>query len=158
MPGVSVEMEDLLYLGIIEIIDIVTQLPGRGVFHAIGSLSTFHENIVAMTYGNQSWSKLGNSKHISEGLFWTHFLKKMIMGSCVNLCGIMLPYGSINMVNIGSGNRLSLNGTKSLTKAILTYYQRCYVAFAGDNNSQFYNYPVTCSEITFLKLFPHFRG
>ena len=35
-------------------------------------------------------------------------------------CGLVTPYGDVDLVNIGSGNGLVLSGTKPLPEAMLT--------------------------------------
>ena len=38
-------------------------------------------------------------------------------------------YDLVNRVNIGSGNGVLSYGTKLLTEPVLTYHQKCFVAF-----------------------------
>ena len=68
-------------------------------------------------------------------------------------------------VNIGSGIGLLPDGTKPLPEAImplLTYHQRCSVAFTSTENSQkllnLILHNMICSEITLLWLLPHLPG
>ena len=38
-------------------------------------------------------------------------------------CGLLMPYGDMDLGNIGSGNGLLPDGTKPLSEQMLTYHQ-----------------------------------
>ena len=65
-------------------------------------------------------------------------------------------------IKIGSGNGLLPEGSKPLPKPVLTYHQRCALAFTWEQfykkSSQTEHVTVMCSEIILLKLLPHFPG
>ena len=53
---------------------------------------------------------------LSEASSWSHW-------------GLLTPYGDIDLVNTGSGNGLSPDGTKPLPEPVLTYHQWSLMAF-----------------------------
>ena len=80
------------------------------------------------TFRTQTWS----SPHMQitwhhEALWWQHF--PGVFFKKLTHCGLVMPYGELDLGQQGSGNGLVPDGTKPLPEPMLTYHQTCSVAF-----------------------------
>ena len=78
-----------------------------------------------LTLWLELWPENGQSQtsQTSAGSMMTRFV--------LTQCGLVASYGDINLSQHWLGNGLLPNGTKPLLEVMLTYHQRCFVAFTN---------------------------